>query len=274
MWLIALLVFPPLLAAGECLIIKGKGSDMIARAEAALLKNAAPPCATWKEVEITGDALADYARVQQTVQEGDTVVAMGTDAAKTVMGLKKVRKIGLLIPNGPECACCMQVISLYPALPQVYKYLKDRTYTSLLLLYTSETAERAFHLSMKGREFGLEIKPVAVESPLDVPTRLRKGLDKAQGVLIAIDPKFFDEGFLKLMMEEIRRSGKPAFAFLKVFLDYGAEVAFTVEEADMAREVMTRLKGPAETGIVEVGSVTVKRGKETKGDWTDEKLGR
>jgi len=269
---LALLGAASALSAQECLIVKGKGSDMIGRIEAALLKGAAPPCAAWKTLEISGDALADFAKVQQAAREVDIVVALGTDAAKGVRSLKKNRKVGLMIPNGLECACCMQVISLYPDLRQVYGYLKKRTFTSLVLVYTSETAEKAFHLSMTGREMGMDVTPVAVESPLDVPTRLRKGLDKAQGVLIAIDPKFFDEEFLKLMMDEIRRSGKPVFAFLKVFLDHGADVAFTVEEADMAREVMARLKEPPENGIFEVKSFFVKTGKSAKGDWTDEKI--
>jgi hypothetical protein len=268
------LVAAPLFPAGGCWLVKGKASPLIARMETALHATAAPPCASWNALTITGDAVADYAKIQQFVKQGDVVAAIGTDAARACSGLKGMRLMGLLIPNAPEFAKTMQVISLYPDPQVLFPYLKQHGYSSLLLLHAGDSAERAFLLAMAGRQAGVDIKPVSVESPLDIPTKLRKGLEGVQAAVLSVDPKFFDEAFLKLVMEEVRRSGKPVFCFLRIFLDYGADAAFIVEEEDMAREVLAKLAEPRENGLVQVGTAHVKRGKTTKGDWKDEKLAR
>ncbi len=129
----------------------------------------------------------------------------------------------------------------------------------------------AFYITMVAKEKGINIVSFFVESPLDILNFFKKTKDH-KALLFTIDPIFFDKEFWNLLIEQAKKEEKEIFSFLKIYLDYGADISFFVSPEDYANQLKEILENPIGKGMIEVKRFSIGKKKGVREVWKNEKI--
>lgn len=240
----------------ECYILNYGEGNLQKKFIEELKKSKNPLCSFYKEIKLTGDDIVDKGNLSD-IKEG-VVFCLTDNSARLCKNLKNINSLGIFISKELEYSKFFKVISFYPSLEIFFDTIKDIGLKSLIIIYSSESSERALHFFAKAKEKNIKMEPVKVEKTIDISLKLAKIIENYEAIIIPVDKIYFDKEFLSAFVEFANSKGKKIISFLDLFLDYGAQFSFEIKPEDYIKEAIEVLSNGEKTGLYEVKKVSFK----------------
>lgn len=256
LFLIFFLIFLQKIYSQECFILNyGEGvfqKNFIN--EIKKIKN--PYCSSYKEIKLTGDDIIDRENLQQ-IKEG-IVFCLTDNAARFCKELKKLNVIGLFISREIEYSKNFKVLSFYPNLDNFFKTLKDLNLNKILIIFSTDSSEKALHIFAKAKEKGIKAESIKVENMADISFKVLKIIKDYDAILIPVDKTYFDKEIIKMLVEIAHKEEKKLIAFLDLFLSYGVDYSFQPDMNIFVKEAIELLNKRENKGIFEISEIFFK----------------
>lgn len=227
------------------------------------------PQAAPRVVELTGDTLADTARIARESKGQAVVYAIGPDATEVAAEARGTAVVSLSVPNPARVRTPGTYVSVYPRLEGVLGFVKGdlKGRQAGLLFSPAKNREVALAFMKAAEGQGVTVVPITVSSSGDLTRELKSALPRIDVLLLAVDPILFDPQNLEYIVSETRAAGKPTVGFLEEMTRLGvtvglvpsAEAQATVA-VDAAREPV--LVGKRRVEVVEATVVVSRRAAE------------
>lgn len=240
----------PLPSAEAQLIVRKAGAGAGAQIAQALAKSLQGSGAPPRVVELTGDALADAARLARESRGLGTVFAIGPDATDLAGEARGPAVVSLGVPNPARVKTAGTYVSVYPSLDKVMAYVKNelRATSAGLLFSPARNREVALSFLKAGEPHGVTVVPVPVTSPADLTRELRGALAKVQVLLLAVDPIVFDPQSLEFIVKESQQAGRPTVGFLEEMTRLGITVSIVAPPEALAAAAAAAARAPVTVG--------------------------
>ena len=196
-------------------------------------------------VDLSGDSVADGARVSRECAKETMVFTVGPEAAGAMANVNATSAVVAVgVPNPARLATNATYVSAYPALDRVMEFasVKLKAKRVALLHSPSQNREVATDFAKAAAARGLTLVPFAASSTGDL-VRAVDGLAGVDVVLLAIDPLLFDRQALRFVVEKATAAKKPTVGFLPDLVGLGVTVALTTQPDAVAAAAVA--KAPA-----------------------------
>jgi hypothetical protein len=202
------------------LILRRNGGGALAAALSRRLPDA-------RVLELSGDAPADSALLAREARGAPVLFTIGPDAAEAAGEARGTAVIALGVANPAQVRTAGTYVSVYPALPALFLYLRTSLHaTRAGLVFTpAKNREVAVQFLREGAAQGVSVVPIPVSSPADLVRDLGPALARVDVLLLAVDPVLFDARNLELIVSEARGARKPTLGFLEDLTRLGVTVA-------------------------------------------------
>jgi len=225
----------------ECdaaLIIRKAGGGSLTQLSDALVKalEKKPVGKKTKVVELSGDTIADGAKLVRESGDETVVFAIGPEAAAAAGDIDGMKVVALAVPNPSKVKTSGTYISIYPKLEQIFDFLKDKLHAkSVGFLYSSnQNTEVALEFKKISDGHGIMFHPLAVASSADLIRTMKQALPKIDALVLAVDPILFDRQNLKVIVNEALSAKKPTVGFLEGLPGLGVTVSLVAEASTSA----------------------------------------
>lgn len=212
-------------------------------------------------VELTGDLLADTARISRETRGIPVLFAIGPGATEAAGEAHGPAVVSLGVANPAQLKTPGTYVSIYPNLDRVFEYVKTSLSATRVGLVFSPAKNREIGLQFlkAGSAQGVTVLPITIGSSGDLVRELKGALPKVDAVLLAVDPVLFDERNLKFILDESRAAGKPTVGFLADLADLGVTVALVAPAQEAAAAAIAASAQPVLVGKkrVEVEGIEV-----------------
>ncbi len=202
-------------------------------------------------MEMSGDPIADGARLQRESSRTSAVVAVGFDATTVAAALgPRIPVVALGVPNPARLKTAGTYFSVYPKLDRVFDLLRRKLGVDKVgLLFTpAHNREIALAFVKAAGTSGIEIVPMPVSSRGDLVRTLRASVTSIDALLLATDPILFDSHDLKLIVDETVSARKPTVGFLPELVELGVTFCLVNDPAAVADAAVARAAGPVRIG--------------------------
>lgn len=261
-----------ILNSQDCHFVYEKENDFARKIKNEINKVVLQQCKNVNDYFITKDSITDALNLKNILKKDDYVFIFGSGSMDLVKGIKAKKIYGLLIPEPQAYLNYAQIISIYPDFRKLSSIFKSKGYEKLIFLFTENSSWTSFYFSMIAREEKLTILSLQVSTPINLISSLSKEINKYDGIIIPIDLKFLEKDFFKMILNEARKNKKEIFSFLKLYIDYGADVIFYIDENDYASHFNEIFNMPYSKGLSEAKKFSVLKGTGAKEVWKNEKI--
>ena len=241
--LVALLPGPATGASPGPLILRRAGGGALAAALSRRLPDA-------RVLELSGDAPADSALLAREARGAPVLFTIGPDAAEAAGEARGTAVIALGVANPAQVRTAGTYVSVYPALPALFLYLRTSLHaTRAGLVFTpAKNREVAVQFLREGAAQGVSVVPVPVSSPADLVRDLAPALARVDVLLLAVDPVLFDARNLELIVSQARAARKPTLGFLEDLTRLGVTVAILAPPEAAADAALSASGAPVLVG--------------------------
>ncbi len=223
----------PATAEGPALIVRKGGPGTAALAEALGKALAAQSPQT---VELTGDVIADSARLARDAGTQGVIFAIGPDATDAAGTLNGPSVVSMAVPNPARLRTAGTYLSIYPRLERVFAWTKGSLGARRLgLLFSpAQNREIALQFLKAAAAQGVTLEPVPVNSAGDLIRDLDGALPKVDALLLAVDPILFDRQALKFIVDKCTAEKKATVGFLEDLPKLGVTAVLVTPPAAVA----------------------------------------
>jgi ABC-type uncharacterized transport system substrate-binding protein len=236
---------------------KGVAAQLVQALTRALQDRQAPP----RLVELSGDSLADAARITREARGETVLYAVGPDATEAAAEARGTAVISLGVPNPARVRTAGTYVSMYPRLERVFDHVHNemKAQRAGLVFSPARNREVALAFLKAGTEAGVAVTPIPVASSGELVRELKGALPRVDVLLLAIDPLLFDSESLKFIVDEAAAAGKPTVGFLEELTRLGVSVALVAPPQAAASAAVEAAASPVLIGKkrVEVDSQQV-----------------
>lgn len=242
-----ILVLAP--APGQPAVILKKagasGGD-VAQALARAMNGASAP----RVLELSGDALADSARVARETRGESTLFVIGHEATELVGDVRGPAIVSLGVPNPARVRTAGTYVSMYPRLERVFELLKGplKARAAGLLFMPTRNREVAVTFLKAGEAAGVNVVPIPVSSDGDLVRELKGALPRVDVLVLLVDPIIFNQQNLGFVVGEARQARKPTLGFLEELTSFGVVMAMEAPAAAKATAALAASKEPVVLG--------------------------
>jgi ABC-type uncharacterized transport system substrate-binding protein len=265
--------------AGAATVVKKPGtavnalSDGVARAARAR-GDAAP-----KVIDLSGDPIADSARIARESKGEKVIYALGPDAVAAAAEAKVgARIVALNVPNPARATGAATYFSIYPQPERVFAFLRQRMNARAVgfLHSPAQNREVAASFATAAQAAGITFVPIGVTSSGELVRDLKSALPKIDALILAVDPIVFDRQKLRFIVEAMAGAKKPSIGFLPELTTFGVTISLSVDPAALAQAAVAEGDGAAGARAVrhlDQTVVTVSRRSAEQTGLAVEKLG-
>jgi ABC-type uncharacterized transport system substrate-binding protein len=249
--------------AGAALIVRKAGGGTVAQLSDAIVKTLEKKGGGKKArvVELTGDPIADGARLEREAAGESVVFAVGPEAVTAAGGVEGLSVVALAVPNPAKLKTSGTYISIYPKLEQIFAFLKGKLHAKEVgFLYSaSQNTEVAVSFKKMADSQGLSLWPLPVSSSADLARTMSQAMPKIDVLVLAVDPILFDRQNLKIIVAAATAAKKPTVGFLDGLPGLGVTVSLVAEPSASAALAVGVSEGAKTEGkkLVDVDSAMV-----------------
>ena len=207
---------------------------------------AASPAAP-RIVDLSGDKIADAARLTREAQNEKVIYTIGPDATAAAGDASVAAKIVAIgVPNPAKMKANATYLSVYPRYDRVLSFAATQLKAKrVAFLFTpSQNREIAAELVAASTNSGVTITPVAVNSVGELVRSLKETLPSVDAVILAIDPIDFDRLNVRFIVEAAGAQRKPVIGFLPELLTAGVTIALTVDPSAVVAAAVEEASTP------------------------------
>ena len=201
-------------------------------------------------VELSGDAVADSARLARESRGEKVLFTLGPVATELAADLRGLAVVSLAVPNPARVRTAGAYVSVYPRLAPVYEFVKNKLKArSVGLLFTpARNREVALVFMEAGTSAGLTVSPIPVSSEGDLVRGLRAALSKVDAVVLLVDPLITERQSLQYVVDECRAARKPTIGFLEGLGGQGVTVTMVAPPEASATAAVEASRSPVSVG--------------------------
>jgi ABC-type uncharacterized transport system substrate-binding protein len=172
--------------------------------------------ATTRVIDLSGDGVADAARVARETGDGQVVFAVGPDAVVAAGDGSRAHVIAIGVPNPARLRTTATFVSVYPSGARIFEFASRRLGATRVgfLFSPSQNLETANEFSKAAAANGFTFVPLPAASPGELFRVLRVGLAKVDVLILPVDPLLFDRMSLRLIVERCVAANVPTIGFL------------------------------------------------------------
>jgi ABC-type uncharacterized transport system substrate-binding protein len=254
---------PAISSAKDYAIVRSPGAGSSARLSEslALALQAGPEPSAPRLIDLSGDGVADAARVAREANKGDVLFAVGPDAVVAVGETARSHVIALGVPNPARFRSNATFVSAYPQGSRIFEFAARRLGAKKVgILYSpSHNGEVAAELQKAAAALGLGVVRMPAASPGELVRILNQVLPNVDVLILPIDPMLFDRMSLRLIVERSSAQKKATIGFLPELPALGVTAALVADPAAQTAAAIRESGGarPAARKLVEVDSMQV-----------------
>lgn len=202
-------------------------------------------------IELTGDDLADGARLAREAKGQPVLFAIGAKSAEVAGEARGSAVVSVGVANPAQVRTPGVYVSFYPSLERIFEYLKTTLKAkSVGLVFTpAKNREIALAFVKAGETSGVAVVPITIGSPGDLYRSLKPALAGVDALLLPIgDPVTTSRESVEYIVEQAREARKPTVSFLDGLTREGVTLALVAPPAAIAKAAAEAAKQPLLVG--------------------------
>jgi putative ABC transport system substrate-binding protein len=203
-----------------------------------------------KVVDLSGDAVADSAKVARESRGESVLYTIGPAAAEAVGEVRGPVVVSLGVANPARVRTPGAYVSIYPRLGAVFDFLKGglKAKTVGLVFTPAQNREVGVAFLEAGGRAGVTVLPVPISSPGDLVRELKGALGKVDAVVLLVDPILREAQSLQYVVNESRSARKPTVGFLEDLNRLGVTVTLVAPATASAAAAVQAAREPVSVG--------------------------